>query len=114
MYENISRLLGSSSRCSLLLSLPIPWIFVLILLAIFRPHSYLQHFLLDPHDLFPIFPIVVSLYLSYYFLHLLRLPLPLRLAHLALAAEQLLVRFAVTSAETVPQRRELAIVVIEV
>lgn len=47
-------------------------------------------------------------------LHLLALLLPLRLCHLELFAEQLVVGLAVRSAETVPEGGVLAVVVVEV
>lgn len=74
----------------------------------------LHDLLLYPPRLIPITPIVIALDLLHDRLHLLHLPLPLLLAHLRLAAEELLVGLAVGAAETVPERRELAVVVVEV
>lgn len=47
-------------------------------------------------------------------LHLSRLPLPLLLPHLRLALEELIVGFSVAAAQTIPQRGELAIIIVEV
>lgn len=47
-------------------------------------------------------------------LHLLGLALPLLITHLGLAAEELLVRLAVATAQAVPKSGELAVVVVEV
>lgn len=47
-------------------------------------------------------------------LHLLRLSRPLILAHLRLTTEEFLIGLSVTASKTIPQSRELSIVVIEV
>lgn len=47
-------------------------------------------------------------------LHLSNLPLPLLLTHLALPSEQLVIRFAVTTSQTIPQRSILSVVVVEI
>ena len=46
--------------------------------------------------------------------HLPALPFPFRFAHLTLALEQFVIRFAVRSSHAVPQSGELTIVVIEI
>ncbi len=61
-----------------------------------------------------ILPIIFALHLLNDRLHFLLLPLPLLLSHLRLASEELLVWLTVTAAESVPQGRELAVVVVEV
>ena len=73
-----------------------------------------KHLLTNPPRLIPIAPIIISLNLPNDRLHLLALPFPLRLTHLALAAEELGVRLAVGAEKAVGQRRELAVVVVEV
>jgi len=58
--------------------------------------------------------IIVALDFLHNVLHFLDLLLPLLSVHLRLAVEQFHVGLAVRAAEAVPQRRELAIVVVEV
>jgi hypothetical protein len=74
----------------------------------------LQHLLLHPPRLLSIQPLIITLHLLDNSLHLPRLPLPLLLTHLSLLPKQLLVRFPVAATQTIPQRGELAIVVVEV
>lgn len=59
-------------------------------------------------------PIVFAFNLLPDDLHLLNLLVPLSLAHLELFAEKLIVRLAITATNAIPQRRELAVVVVEV
>ena len=59
-------------------------------------------------------PIVLPFNLLDNLLHLLRLPLPFRLAHLRFPPEQLVIRLPVAPAQPIPQRRELSVVVVEV
>lgn len=73
-----------------------------------------QHLLIHPPHLIPITPIIIALHLLNHRLHLRALPFPLRFTHLALAAEELGVGLAVRAEEAVRQRRELAVVVVEV
>ncbi len=47
-------------------------------------------------------PLIITLHLLDYLLHLLRLPLPLFLAHLRLALKQLIVRLPITTAQPIP------------
>ena len=58
--------------------------------------------------------VVVSFHLLLQLFHFFGLSLPLAFAHLALPAEQLVVRPTVAAAHPVPKRCELAVVVIKV
>jgi hypothetical protein len=83
--------------------------------AVPHPSSLpLQHLLLHPPRIFSIQPLVITLYLLNDPLHLPRLPLPLLLTRLSLLPKQLLVRLPVAAPQPIPQRGELAIVVVEV
>ena len=59
-------------------------------------------------------PIILPLHLHNHLLHLPRLPRPLLRTHLCLLLEELIVRLPITAAQSIPQRRELPVVVVEV
>ena len=59
-------------------------------------------------------PVILALDLLHKLLHLLDLAVPLVLGHLGLTAEQLLVGLAVATAQSIPERGELAVVEVEV
>jgi len=58
--------------------------------------------------------VILAFDLFNYLLHLRSLSLPLGLAHLGFLLEELIVWFAIGATEAIPQRRELAVVVVEV
>lgn len=70
--------------------------------------------LLDLLGLGLVASIILALDLLDNVLHLLDLALPLGLAHLCLAAEELVVGLAVAATETIPESGELSVVVVEV
>ena len=59
-------------------------------------------------------PLILALDLFHNCLHLLGLPGPLVLAHLGLLLEQRLIRLPIAATQAIPQRRELAVIVVEV
>lgn len=73
-----------------------------------------QNLFLQSPGLLPVIPVVVSLDLLLKLLHLLRLPLPFCLAHLRFSTEQFIIRLPIATTQSVPQRSELPIVVVEV
>ena len=73
-----------------------------------------QNLFPQPCRLLLVIPIIISLDLFLKLLHLLRLPLPLCLAHLRLSAEQFIVRLPVATTQSVPQCGELPVVIVEV
>lgn len=59
-------------------------------------------------------PIILAFHLDHFLLHLFRLSIPLFLAHLRLLVEELHIWLPVASTQSVPERRVLAVVVVEV
>ena len=59
-------------------------------------------------------PVVVAFHVLDDLFHFCGLPLPLVGCHLCVAPEELVVRLAVAAAEAIPERCELAVVVVEV
>lgn len=70
--------------------------------------------LLDLLGLGLVASIILALNLLHNVLHLLDLALPLGLAHLCFAAEELVVGLAVAATEAIPESGELSVVVVEV
>lgn len=61
-----------------------------------------------------VLPLIMAFRVEDLGLHLHGLSFPFCIAHLVVAPEKLLIRLPVTTSNPVPQRRELAIVVVEV
>lgn len=76
-----------------------------------RIQTISSDFLLQPPGFVAIVSIILPFHLFDKFFHLLCLSLPFLLTHFCLPAKQLIVRPAVASAHTIPQRRELTKVV---
>ena len=75
------------------------------------PSKYL---LLKAPRLVPVIPIINALHVLDDLFHLFGLTLPFRFAHFAFPLEEFLIWLTVTPAKTIPEGRELAIIVVEV